>query len=147
MDFSRIGNLVGQLGLSYAVELTNNIETFEKFVVGELNKRLRDVEPQELYYCYRDGESLMKDFESDELRNLTSMVNLEDSRVAEIKANLSKYMYHFNSTWCLETLKREQPDFFSVIMTDENPEKFKQWFANEIQAMIKMVNDAFSSNS
>ena len=146
-NLDKLANIGAQLGISYAVEITNELKDFEKFIIQQLKARLKDTQPRELKYAFRDNLSIYNGVDSNELKNLMSYVKSDDPRILKIKANIQKHMYYFDQYWALETLRKELPDFYSIIMTDAEPERFKAWFSSQIQDILKQVNELFSSNS
>jgi len=91
--------------------------------------------------------SITQGVDSKEIEMIRNYVRSDDPRIMQIKQNLADHMYHFNEMWALNMLQKELPDFYSIIMTDEKPDKFKRWFSDQIKAILNQVNELFSSNS
>lgn len=98
----------------------------------------------------------MKDF-FDRNENMITQIDIElinqakdlteDQKQFDIIAqNIEHHIHRFNKEWLMKYLEERHIDFYNIIQTDPNPEKFENWITEQIQNVSKLIREELQKN-
>lgn len=130
------GLTAGAIG--HIKHMSSKKEWLEEELTKYLKEHLNKSNPEEFVETFEKNTNIMDLIPPEELEFARKMAD-NDPDLPVIKENIARNLTHFDKEWVLDWIYKNKPEFYQVMATHPEREKFEAWLSQQIHNISEYV--------
>ena len=131
--------------LRYAATATKDPKFIEDMLKGILDTEFKKGTCFDMKANFDKNENMINQIDI-ALINQAKEFTKDQEQFTIIAENIENHMWRFDTKWLMAHLEKKHPDYYMIIKTDSDPEKFESWITQQIQNVSGLISEELQKN-